>query len=116
MLVKTKNAPKALKRKINLKFFFRDMGVPILGEGVLPTWEFFPRNTVFISEDVPKQCLQCLLNKPFYRLKNSRLCGIDPYQDVTQVGIVKQIRLKVCSDVRPPGKAIFSKQGFLVNR
>ena len=30
--MKTKNAPKALKRKINLKFFC-DMGVPILGEG-----------------------------------------------------------------------------------
>ena len=30
ILVKTKNAPKALKRKINLKFFC-DMGVPILG-------------------------------------------------------------------------------------
>ena len=30
ILVKTKNAPEALKHKINLKFFC-DMGVPILG-------------------------------------------------------------------------------------
>ncbi len=30
--------------------------IPILGEGGggLPTWEFFPHNTVFGSEDVPK--------------------------------------------------------------
>ena len=41
ILVKTKNAPKALKRKINLNFFC-DMGIPILGEGALPTWENFP--------------------------------------------------------------------------
>ena len=32
ILVKTKNAPKVLKRKINLNFFC-DMGVPMLGEG-----------------------------------------------------------------------------------
>ena len=45
ILVKTKKAPKALKRKINLNFFC-DMGVPILGErggegsahlGIFPT-------------------------------------------------------------------------------
>ena len=30
------------------------MGVPKLGEGGLPTWEFFPLNPVFISEGVPK--------------------------------------------------------------
>ena len=42
--MKTKNAPKALKRKINLNFFC-GMGVPKLGEGEgggLPTWDFFP--------------------------------------------------------------------------
>jgi len=32
ILVKTKNAPKTLKRKININFFC-DMGVPKLGEG-----------------------------------------------------------------------------------
>ena len=32
ILVKTKNAPKALKRKINLKIFC-DMSIPIRGEG-----------------------------------------------------------------------------------
>ena len=35
--------------------------IPILGEGEggggLPTWEFFPHNTVFYSEDVPKSNL-----------------------------------------------------------
>ena len=46
--MKTKNAPKALKRKINLKFFetwaFPNWG---RGRGGLPTWEFFPLNPVF---------------------------------------------------------------------
>ena len=31
--------------------------IPILGEGGgLPTWEFFPLNTVFNSEGVPNVC------------------------------------------------------------
>ena len=33
IFVKTKNAHEALKHKINLKIFFCDMGVPILGGG-----------------------------------------------------------------------------------
>ena len=41
ILVKTKNAPKALKRKINLKIFC-DMGVPILGEGGSAHLGIFP--------------------------------------------------------------------------
>ena len=57
IFVKTKNAQEALKHKINLKFFC-DMGVPILGAGGLPTWEFFPLNPVFYSEGVPKAFLQ----------------------------------------------------------
>ena len=53
IFVKTKNAQEALKHKINLKFFC-DMGVPILGGGGgLTTWEKFPRNVVFDSEDLP---------------------------------------------------------------
>ena len=49
IFVKTKNAQEALKHKINLKIFFCDMGVPILGGwgGGLTTWEKFPRKVVF---------------------------------------------------------------------
>ena len=37
----------------NLNDIF-DMGIPILGgEGGLTTWEKFPRNVVFDSEDLP---------------------------------------------------------------
>ena len=50
ILVKTKNAPKALKRKINLKFFVT-CAFPNW-RGVSP-WEFFPLNPVFCG--VPNQ-------------------------------------------------------------
>ena len=52
ILVKTKNAPKALKHKININFFC-DMGIS-RGEGGLAKWEFFPHFSVFGCESIPK--------------------------------------------------------------
>ena len=37
------------------------MGVPILGGGGLTTWEIFPRNVVFDSEDLPNSNEQTTL-------------------------------------------------------
>ena len=55
IFVKTKNAQEALKHKINLKIFFVTWAFPYWGGGGggLTTWEKFPRNVVFDSEDLP---------------------------------------------------------------
>ena len=56
IFVKTKNDQGALKHKINLKFFLWHGRSHTGGVGGgLTTWEKFPRNVVFDSEDLPKR-------------------------------------------------------------
>ena len=54
--MKTKNAPKDLKRKINHTFFL-ETGVPKRGGGGSDTWEKFPKNPVFFLDSVPYRLL-----------------------------------------------------------
>ena len=55
IFVKTKNVPNVLKCKINLNFFFTNMGFPNGGEGGegSPTWEKFPHFPVFFFGERP---------------------------------------------------------------
>ena len=54
IFVKTKNAPKGLKCKINQTFFFENTGSQKGGRGGgSDTWEKFPKNPVFFCGQRP---------------------------------------------------------------
>ena len=80
--MKTKNAPKDLKCKINHTFFFGNRGSQKGGRGGgSDTWEKFPKNPVFFLGGVPKKkmmtdllALALLLLPPLDIAWRSRWC------------------------------------------